>query len=123
MITNNKFEISVKGCEQAKAYIESLGVNVGGIHDGYSIISTANRLYKERNGESDILTYDLKAKFTELKAYCPFANSADFIEMYEWKNGEGFSFTVSNNREEKNYSLTWGEYEALRALVEHREEE
>ncbi len=61
-------------------------------------------------------TYERKTKFTELKNYDHLAKEHDFIEVCEWHNGEGFDVTIS----EKQFSLTWGEFEALTALVHYK---
>lgn len=61
-------------------------------------------------------TYQRTAKFTELKKYDHFAKEGDFIEVCEWHNCEGFDVTIS----EKSISLTWGEFEALTALVNYK---
>jgi hypothetical protein len=60
--------------------------------------------------------YDRKAKFTELKKYCHIAKEHDFIEVTEWHNGEGFDVTLG----EKSISLTWGEFDAMTALVHYK---
>ena len=52
-------------------------------------------------------------KFTELKPYDHLAKEHDFMEVTEWHNGEGFDVTTSD----KQFQLTWGEFEALQALV------
>lgn len=64
-----------------------------------------------------------KAKFLALKAYCVFAKEHDFIEVTEWINGEGFDVTISNvgGVINKTLSLTVGEFEALTALVNHKD--
>ena len=61
--------------------------------------------------------YQRKAKFTELRKYDHLAKEHDFIEVCEWHNGEGFDVTLSDN---KSISLTWGEFEALTALVHYK---
>lgn len=63
-----------------------------------------------------IKTYSRPAKFAELKGYCPFAKDSDYIEITEWWNGEGFDVSIS---EEKTISLTWGEWELIKEMVEH----
>lgn len=60
--------------------------------------------------------YTRKAKFTSLKPYDHLAKEHDFIEVCEWHNGEGFDVTIN----EKSISLTWGEFEALTALVHYK---
>jgi hypothetical protein len=53
---------------------------------------------------------------TNLKHYDHLAKEHDFIELCEWHNGEGFDVTISD----KSISLTWGEFEALTALVHYK---
>lgn len=60
--------------------------------------------------------YNRNAKFTSLKHYDHMAKEHDFIEVCEWHNGEGFDVTISN----KQFSLTWGEFEAMTALVHYK---
>ena len=67
-----------------------------------------------------IETYERKAKFAELKAWCHFAKPDDFIEVTEWHNGEGFDAYISGNSEQR-ISLSWGHWEALQALVAYKE--
>ena len=57
--------------------------------------------------------YERKAKFTELKPYDIFAKEHDFMEVCEWNNGEGFDVT----KNEQQFSLTWGQWECLQALI------
>jgi hypothetical protein len=40
----------------------------------------------------------------------------DFMEVTEWYNGEGFDVAIGD----KHSRLTWGEFEALQALVHHK---
>ena len=60
--------------------------------------------------------YQRKAKFTELKNYDHLAKEHDFIEVCEWHNGEGFDVTIGD----KQFTLTWGEFEAMTALVHYK---
>lgn len=53
------------------------------------------------------------SKFIELKHYDHLAKPDDFMEMTEWHNGEGFDVTTGD----KHFQLTWGEFEALKALT------
>lgn len=55
-------------------------------------------------------------KFTELKKYDHLAKEHAFIEVTEWYNGEGFDVTIGD----KQFQLTYGEFEALQALVHHK---
>lgn len=68
------------------------------------------------NQENKIDTYKRKTVFTRLKPYCYFAGEDDFIEVCEWKNGEGFDVEVSGKLQER-FQLTYGEFQALKKLV------
>jgi hypothetical protein len=61
--------------------------------------------------------YERKAKFSQLRPYDFFAKEDDFMEVCEWKNGEGFDVTINN----KLFSLTWGQLECLQVLVNYKE--
>jgi len=60
--------------------------------------------------------YTKRAVFSYLKKYDPLANEQDFIEVTEWKNGEGFDVEVVSNLSTR-FQLTWGEYTALKKMV------
>ena len=60
--------------------------------------------------------YTRKAKFTELKPYDHLAKDDDFMEVTEWYNGEGFDVVIG----ERHFHMTWGEFEALQALVHYK---
>ena len=64
-----------------------------------------------------IESYIRSAKFTELKSYCHHSKENDYMEVTEWNNGEGFEINISD---EKHLSITWGQWEALQALVAYR---
>lgn len=68
------------------------------------------------NQEDKIDEYSRKAVFTHLKPYCYFAAEHDFIEVMEWKNGEGFDVEV-NGKHLERFQLTYGEFKALKKLV------
>jgi hypothetical protein len=55
--------------------------------------------------------------FGELKPFCMFAKGSDFIEVTEWSNLEGFDVTISDNMGNRTFSLTDGEFTALKKLV------
>ena len=61
--------------------------------------------------------YQRKAKFTELKKYDHFAKDDDFIEICEWQNGEGIDVAIGTF---KHFQLTWGEWDALNALIHYK---
>ena len=64
-----------------------------------------------------IKSYNLKAYFSAIKEYDWFAKESDFLEVTEWHNGEGIDIHLSSARAEQCISITWGEWEALLALV------
>lgn len=65
--------------------------------------------------EPKIETYTKRAVCCSLNEFDPiFATESDFIEVCDWKNGEGYDITIND----KNYSLTIGELEAINYLVE-----
>lgn len=61
--------------------------------------------------------YSRKTIFEELNAYCLMSRKGDFIEVTEWKNGEGFDVAISSKWSERIVQMTWGEFELLRKLV------
>ena len=60
--------------------------------------------------------YTRKAVFSYLKKYDQLANGQDFIEVTEWKNGEGFDVEIVGKLSTR-FQLTWGGYTALKKLV------
>lgn len=61
--------------------------------------------------------YTRKAVFSELQKYDPIANDNDFIEVIEWKNGDGFDVQIAGKFSTRFFELTWGEYTAIKKLV------
>lgn len=61
--------------------------------------------------------YELKAVFEETANYCDLSKSGDFIEVVEWKNGEGVDVNLSRHGGEQKFSFTWGEYKLFIKLV------
>jgi len=60
------------------------------------------------------------AKFTLLKPYDHTAKDNDYMEVCEWSNGEGVDVTIDSNGDQR-FSLTWGQWEALQALIAYKE--
>jgi len=61
-------------------------------------------------------TYKRNSIFNELKNHCILNDENGYIEITEWKNGEGFDVEVNstiNNR----FQLTWGEWKLLKKMV------
>jgi hypothetical protein len=61
-------------------------------------------------------SYERKSVFAELKSFCVFADEHDFIEVTEWKNGEGFDVEMQGKLQER-FQMTHGEFRALKTLV------
>lgn len=61
--------------------------------------------------------YNRRTIFEELSDYCILSDKHDFIEVTEWKNGEGFDFTISSKWSERIVQMTWGEFELLTKLL------
>ena len=64
--------------------------------------------------------YKRKAVFSKLKEYDHLAGEDDFIEVTEWKNGEGFDVEIVSKLSTR-FQLTWGEFTALKKLVKKLE--
>jgi len=60
--------------------------------------------------------YTKKAIFSTLYKLDHLAKEHDYIEITEWKNGEGFDVEISTYYH-KIFQLTWGEYEVMKKLV------
>ena len=62
----------------------------------------------------NVETYNRKAVSCNLEEFDPmFALSDDFIEVCEWKNGEGYDIAINDT----HISLTYGELEAINFLT------
>jgi predicted mannosyl-3-phosphoglycerate phosphatase (HAD superfamily) len=57
-----------------------------------------------------------------LKDYCILANEHNFIEVINWRNGEGKDITINNCGEERTFKLTHGEFQALSVLFNYEGE-
>ena len=55
--------------------------------------------------------------FTELRQFCHFASDEDYMEVTMWNNYEGYDVTISDNCGTKIFSLTDGEFDALKKLI------
>ena len=70
----------------------------------------------QENKKNKIDKYKRKAVFSLLKPYCYFAGEHDFIEVTEWKNGEGFDVELDGKHMER-FQMTYGEFRALKKLI------
>lgn len=67
--------------------------------------------------------YKRKSIATDLNKFCVFAKENDFIEITEWKNGEGYDISISKNNENKLFMLTRGEIQAIKKIVKKFDKE
>ena len=51
-----------------------------------------------------------------LKDYCLLSKEGDSIEITEWANGEGYDISISGCWN-KAFSITHGEFEAMKRLI------
>lgn len=63
--------------------------------------------------------YTRKAIFSdELHKFCMFAKENDFIEISQWKNGEGVDILIDTHlTHEKKFSFTYGEYTLIKKMM------
>jgi len=54
--------------------------------------------------------------FSNLKKYDHLADEHDFIEVTDWKNGEGFDVEIVSKLNAR-FQLTWGQFAAMKKLV------
>lgn len=71
---------------------------------------------KHNKKQKNMTEYTRKSVFSELKPYDQIAGESDFIEVTEWKNGEGFDVEIGSKLPMR-FQMTWGEYDALRQVV------
>lgn len=71
---------------------------------------------------SGIESYVRNSRATSLKPFDSFARDTDFMEATDWYNGEGVDVAVQSVMGEQRFSLTWGEWEALKALLKEYED-
>lgn len=57
---------------------------------------------------------DLLSVVTSMNLIHLFAGEGDFIEVCEWKNGEGFDIAIND----RHYSFTHGELKAINYLID-----
>jgi hypothetical protein len=57
------------------------------------------------------------AAFTELNQFCHHASDEDYMEVTMWSNYEGYDITVSDKKGLNTFSLTDGEFDALKKLI------
>lgn len=54
-----------------------------------------------------------------LKSFCGFSakDDAHYIEVAEWVNGEGVDVIIQDESGKESFSLTYGQYDALKACM------
>jgi len=65
---------------------------------------------------TDIIHYKLEAAFTSLQQFDCTAKLDDFLEVNLWYNDGGFDVHLNSNGEQR-FSMTWGQYKALKKLI------
>jgi hypothetical protein len=77
--------------------------------------------------EEPVKIFQLKSARASLKDFCVFSMGEpeledDFLEVIEWRNGDGYEITISTKESKKSISLTKGQYEALVQCIGKLEE-
>ena len=68
----------------------------------------------------DVEVYNRLAACCSLDKFDPgFADETDFVEVCEWKNGEGFDISINDD----HYSFTRGELNAINYLIKQLNKE
>lgn len=80
----------------------------------YLPLSTILRLKMNNLKNIPVEQYNRPAICCHLDEFDPiFANESDFVEVCEWKNGEGYDITIN----ERQYAFTHGELDAINYLI------
>lgn len=66
--------------------------------------------------QKNIENYKKKAVFCNLKEFDASAKEHSYIEITEWKNGEGFDLNVYNYSV-RNISISYAEFDIIKKLV------
>lgn len=65
----------------------------------------------------EVDNYVRNSVFAQLKQWCfGYGKDNDYIEVTEWANGEGFDVDIETDQRQR-FQLTWGQYEAVKHLV------
>ena len=73
--------------------------------------------------KGEIFLSKRKAASVELKDWCVMSvgskaeDRGDFMEVTEWSSGEGYDIYISDSSGERQFNLTWGQFEALKACI------
>ncbi len=66
--------------------------------------------------DKKIESYTRSSVFSDLKQFCSLCKEGSFIEMTEWKNGEGVDIVIASFQD-RAMQFTWGEVEAIKKLT------
>ena len=66
--------------------------------------------------EKKIEEYKRKSVFADLSQFDYLAKKDSYIEITEWKNGEGFDINI-NNHQEQYFNITHGQLKAIKKLI------
>jgi hypothetical protein len=64
--------------------------------------------------------YTRRSIFAKLREFCLFADEDSYIEVTQWKNGEGFDVEISSVHT-RTFQFTYGEFLALKKIVKQLE--
>jgi hypothetical protein len=74
-------------------------------------------LKKQTENKYEVDAYQRNSLFAKLKQWCfGYGTEEDYIEVTEWQNGEGFDVDIETSQRQR-FQLTWGQYEALKHLI------
>ena len=68
--------------------------------------------------KNNIFIHNRRSGYAQLNHFGA-ENPQDYIEVTEWTNGGGYDITIvtSNWNRERNYSLSYGEFQALQSII------
>lgn len=66
--------------------------------------------------------YKRKAIFSYLKDFCHLSDENSYMEVTEWKNGEGFDISIFDAMENRIFSMTYGQFDLLKKMVKKLEQ-
>jgi len=69
-----------------------------------------------KNKKAKVNVNNRTALSADLNDFCLFAKENDFIELTEWTNGDGFDIVISSHGD-KSFSMSRGQFDAIKALV------
>lgn len=70
-----------------------------------------------KKNKPEIRSNKRRSDMVDLKDFCVFGRKDDYVEVTEWANGEGYDVSMITITGEKIFSLTHGEFDALKYLI------